>query len=86
MSATIINMTYNKCNKVAIFGGFRLESEYYIETTQNGIKNDYTVTAEIRGLSTGDIFLQPTHIERHHNNAETLIDEAVRDLFEEHIN
>tara|TARA_B110000908_G_C10114563_1_gene384638 strand:+ start:304 stop:567 length:264 start_codon:yes stop_codon:yes gene_type:complete len=68
-----------------IYGGTRTVAEYNLETIQNGIRNDYTVKAEIRGIATGDLHLNVIEVIRDNNNEETLIDSAVTDLFEEYI-
>ena len=67
------------------FSGQTIEVEYYIETIQHGMKNIYTVFARVAGLSDGSIWLEPTSYEAHDNNENTLIEEAVFELFEDYI-
>jgi len=68
-----------------MYGGTRTVIEYNLETIQNGIRNDYTVKAEILGIASGDLHLHVTEVIRDNNNEETLTDEAVIELFEVHI-
>lgn len=68
-----------------VYGGTQIIAEYNLYTVQNGIRNDYTVKAEIRGIASGDLHFNVVEVIRDHNNEETLIDEAVIELFEGHI-
>ena len=46
------------------------------------MSNTYLITAEVRGLQGGSIWLNVVSVERKDNNEETLIDSAVEELFE----
>ena len=85
MKAKITKLDFVGTKVLPTFGGQTIEVEYYIETVQYGIKNNYTVFARVAGLSDGSIWLEPTSYEAHNNNENTLIESAIFDLFEEHI-
>jgi len=85
MKAKIIRFDFVGTKVMPTYGGQTIEVEYYIETVQYGMKNNYTVFAKVAGLSDGSIWLEPTDYAAHNNNENTLIESAVFELFEEYI-
>ena len=62
-----------------------LLADYSLKHTKNGKVNDYLITAEVRGLQGGSIWLEVSSVEYDKSNEETLIDSAVIDLFDSNI-
>lgn len=86
MGATITRFDHDGTERRPVYGGHKILSGYYIETVQNGIKNAYKVETEIRGLETGEPYLNVINVTAYDNNEETLTDEAITGLFDEYIN
>jgi len=68
------------------FGHQAVEPVYVLTHVKNGRRNKYEVVCEITGIQEADITLRPksASLNRSETNQETLIEEAVLDLFEEH--
>lgn len=63
-----------------MYGGTRIVLTIHVEHTVNNISNDYTVSAVMEGIETYDPRIVFTQVlERHDNNEETVIDEALID-------
>jgi len=60
--------------------------DYSLKHIKNNRSNEYLITAEVRGLQGGSIWLNVVSVERKNNNEETLIDSAVEELFESNLN
>jgi len=68
------------------YGGHVLGGVYSITTKQEGIENIYEVTAVIRGMETGNIYLNAIEVKAETNNESTLATESIIDLFDDYIN
>ena len=62
-----------------------LLADYSLTHKKNGKVNEYLITAEVRGLQGGSIWLEVVSVKYDKGNEETLIDEAVIDLFESNL-
>ena len=62
-----------------------LLADYSLTHVKNGKVNEYLITVEVRGLQGGSIWLEVVSVEYDKSNEETLIDEAVIDLFESNV-
>lgn len=62
-----------------------LLADYTLTHKKNGKVNEYLITAEVRGLQGGSIWLEAVSVAYDKSNEETLIDEAVIDLFESNV-
>ena len=62
-----------------------LLADYSLTHKKNGKVNEYLITAEVRGLQGGSIWLEVVNVGIQSYNSETLIDEAVIDLFDSNI-
>ena len=62
-----------------------LLADYSLTHIKNGKVNEYLITAEVRGLQGGSIWLEVVSVEYDKSNEETLIDKAVIDLFESNV-
>ena len=81
-----INLEYVGKTMSPTYGGQSINVIYLLTHTKYGIKNQYYVTTEVRGLQDGSPFLDVVNVERLNNNEETLTDEGVEDLFDSLIN
>ena len=77
-----IHLEYVDKTMIPTYGGQTINVTYVLTHTRYGIKNQYNVTAEVRGLQDGSPYLNVVSVERKDNNEETLIDSAVEELFE----
>lgn len=62
-----------------------LLADYSLTHKKNGKVNEYQITAEVRGLQGGSIWLEVVSVEYDKSNEETLADEVVKDLFDSNI-
>ena len=80
-----VNIEFLETKKTPCYGGFNLQNVYEINTVTNGKSNRYTVNCRIAGLQSGQIWNEPVSYEAHDNNEETLIEDAVFEMFEDNI-
>ena len=80
-----INLEYLDKAMRPTYGGQTINVTYVLTHTRYGIKNQYNITTEVRGLQDGSPFLEVVSVERLNNNEETLTDEGVEDLFDSNI-
>lgn len=67
------------------YGGTRVLVTYEMKTTGHNVtENNYTIVAEIKGIESLDLWLDVISVERHNNNEDTLVDEAVIDIFSDY--
>lgn len=64
------------------YGGTITTVEYNLTTKSNGIKNEYEIFAEIRGIATADLYMNLIDYKPLTNNEETLTKEAIEELLE----
>ena len=80
MSTKITKFVYVGTRAVPSYGDLRIEAQYSLDTITEGIINRYSVTLELRGLSTAEPFFDLRDSEPHTNNEHTLTQDAVSDL------
>jgi len=81
-----MELTHNNTVITPTYGGQTVTASYDFTHTANNIKNTYTIDAEVRGIASGEPYVDWTHgtvVKRFHNNEETLTDEAVLSLIED---
>mgnify|MGYP006330425447 FL=1 len=82
MKTKIVKLEYIKTEMKPTYGGYTTTVEYHLTTTCNNIKNEYEITAEIRGIATADLYLNMIACKPLTNNEETLTCEGIENLLE----
>ena len=62
------------------YGGQKELVEYSLKTVTNGIRNEYIVVGEVRGIQDNDPYISEVSCKALNNNEETLIPSAVYDI------
>lgn len=84
MAEKTVKIEHLETNRIAVYGGFKIMAQYSMRVIEeNGASNTYLVDAEIRGITTRDLFLEVFDTEAQDNNEYTLTEEAVKELFEQ---
>ncbi len=79
METEILKLEHNSTTVEPTYGGTSV-IEYHLITTCEGLKNEYEVTAEVRGIPTAEPYLSVWGVKALTNNENTLTSEAVVDL------
>jgi hypothetical protein len=80
MDTQIVKLEHLGTKTSNTYGGTTTKAEYNLKTICNGVKNEYEITAEIRGIATADLHLNMIDCKPLTNNEETLIKEAIEEL------
>jgi hypothetical protein len=80
MKTKILKLEYQKTTTSPTYGGTKTTVDYTLTTICEGIKNEYEIKAEIRGIATAEPFLNLIDCTPLTNNENTLTQEAIEDL------
>lgn len=80
MKTEILKLESSNVKTVPCYGGSKTTVEYDLTTVCENIVNHYVVTAEIRGITTADLYLQFEDAQPTTNNENTLIASAIEEL------
>lgn len=82
MEPKIVKLELNNVHTTPIYGGTSTTVTYDITTDTNGILNHYEIEAEIRGIASGQPFMQMMECTPTTNNEETLTQDAIESLLD----
>lgn len=82
MKTEILKLEHLQTDKTPCYGGFKVTAKFHLTTICEGIKNEYEVEGEIRGIATNDLYFNMIGCKALTNNENTLTTEAITDLLE----